>query len=263
MRFTKGNLLLLFLISVYSFAVFSQNSEPDMEYLESKYRVKDGNLWIKNIGLAYPGMTNNSVMTDTVYYYNNWDQSMTLNFDRVPDFIQCTPVPDTLPPKSEGKLAITYSAVEKGEFGRIVDYFFIYTNDTVKPRKRILLSPTIKEDFSYLTDEERLNPPVAVLEELEYDFGSIDYGDTAIHYYPVSNKGARDLIIRATRATCGCTKAYAQNDTIPPGESSLIKVVFNSRGKKGEQKYHVNVITNDPVNPVHKLEIRGFVIGGK
>ena len=253
----KVKSILLVLIGMAFIVVLKAQDEAAMH---KKYTQKTGNLRFKNIGLAFSGITINDIQADTIFIYNDWDNTMTIHFNNLPEYITCEAFPPEMPPKTEGKIAVTYNAPLKGEYGRIVNYFFFETNDVEKSKKKILVSPTIKEDFSTLSEEDRESLPVIRFEEATYDFGSINQGDTVTHLYPFKNEGHRTLIIRATRATCGCTKAYPVDLEIEPGEGSMIKVVYKSRGKKGEQKYHINVTSNDPKNPDSKLEISGNVL---
>ena len=253
----KAKSILLILIGMAFIVVLKAQDEAAMH---KRYTQKTGNLRFKNIGLAFSGITINDIQADTIFIYNDWDNTMTIHFNNLPEYITCEAFPPEMPPKTEGKIAVTYNAPLKGEYGRIVNYFFFETNDVERSKKKILVSPIIKEDFSSLSEEERKSAPVIRFEEVTYDFGSVNQGDTVIHLYPFRNEGYRTLFIRATRATCGCTKAKSMDQEIEPGESSMIKVIYTSRGKKGEQKYHINVTSNDPKNPDSKLEISGNVL---
>lgn len=250
--------LILFSIT-WGFILSIHAQIPDTALIRKQYQVTQGNLWFHNIGLAFSGITHRDRMTDTVYYFNASPRPMAFWFEKLPGFIACEVFPDTLAPYSEGKMAVTYDAVAKGEYGRIVDYFFFYTDDPEKPQKRIIVSPNIVEDFSGLSDYEREHPPVLRIPEPDYHFGTIREGDTAIHLYKVINAGERQLIIRATHASCGCTDARAINETLDPGETGEILVSFRSQHKKGEQYYTVSVVSNDPENPQFNLVIRGLV----
>jgi hypothetical protein len=220
-----------------------------------------GNLRTRNIGLAFPGMTHTSVMTDTVFLYNTLDRPMRIWFENLPVFIRCKAVPEALPPSGAGIILVTYDAPARQAFGRLVDYFFFMTDDVDKPKKRIIVSPTIMEDFSGLTEEERNNAPIVHLDEKEYNFGTLHEGDTLIHLYKISNQGKRTMIIRGTLPSCGCTKAYPEKTELAPGESTDIVVTFDSRRKHGEQYYTVSVITNDPSNSQLNVTLRGMVEG--
>jgi len=225
-----------------------------------KYRYDVGHLRIKNIGLPFSGIMNTSIQADTVFMYNAWDTAMIFDFRDIPEYITCEVIPSPLGPKEEGKMVVTYNAALKGDFGRLVGYFFFYTNEKVDNKKRIILSPDIAEDFSALTEEELQNPPVIEFLETSYDFGTIPQGEKARYDYVYKNNGKRTLSIRSARGSCGCTRAEVATPDIEPGETGRIPVQFDSNRKKGGQKYKVTVISNDPVNPKITLTITGEVM---
>ncbi len=218
-----------------------------------------GNLSFKTFGLAFPGITINSVMTDTVYVVNNWTKPMTLSFKSLPDYITCKIIPETLKPQEEGKIAVTFDAKKKGEYGRIIDHINLMTNDTVRPEKRIILSPDVLPDFSVLTPEERAGTPVITFDNKESNFGTINEGDVVTVKYPFKNTGKRALEIYSVKGSCGCTKAQASATTVEPGQTGDIEATFNAKHKKGDQRYNITVITNDVNNPSTILTISGNV----
>src|SRR5690606_6747950 len=61
------------------------------------------------------------------------------------------------------------------------------------------------------------------------------------------------------RASCGCTAVKPEKSSLAPGESALLHVVFNSKGKHGKQTKIVYVKTNDPENKIHKVKFTGNV----
>ncbi|MCX6235918.1 MAG: DUF1573 domain-containing protein [Bacteroidetes bacterium] len=243
---------------VFSSAVFAQNEEK-VTVRDKNYQANIGNLKFKSFGLGFPGITINSVMTDTVFMLNGWGKVMTLSVEDAPDYITYKLIPETLNPNAEGKLIITYDAKKKNEYGRVVDHLNLITNDTVKSKKRIIISPDIMPDFSTLTEQERSNPPVIVFDSTEMNFGKLKEGDVATIKFPFKNTGKRTLNIYSTKASCGCTKAETSVKTVEPGQSGVITVTFDSKRKKGEQSYHVTVISNDIKSPSKMIAIKGMV----
>ena len=77
--------------------------------------------------------------------------------------------------------------------------------------------------------------------------------------FVITNTGKQDLNIRQTKASCGCTASNPEKSNLKPGESSNIKVTFDSTGRKGEQSKVVFVFSNDPINPTQKITINGIV----
>lgn len=109
----------------------------------------------------------------------------------------------------------------------------------------------IKQIFSLLvifsfTVFAQLVGPKAGAQITEHNFGDIKQGDVVSYDFKITNNGGDVLKIIDVRASCGCTAAQPDKKELKPGESTTIKVTFNSKGRKGAQIKTVRVITNDP-----------------
>jgi uncharacterized cupredoxin-like copper-binding protein len=104
-----------------------------------------------------------------------------------------------------------------------------------------------------------LGPRISI-QQIEHNFGDIQAGKVVTHNFILTNTGDDNLVIKNVHATCGCTVAKPQKETLAPGESTKLKVDFNSTGRRGPQEKTVYVKTNDPKNPELKLKISANVI---
>ncbi|NWF90995.1 MAG: DUF1573 domain-containing protein [Ignavibacteriaceae bacterium] len=106
----------------------------------------------------------------------------------------------------------------------------------------------------------QLVAPKASVSDEEFDFGNIEQGKIVEHNFVLVNTGGDLLKISNVRATCGCTAAKPDKSELKPGESTSIKVTFNSAGRMGQQQKFVYLSTNDPANSELMLKIKGNVI---
>ena len=81
-------------------------------------------------------------------------------------------------------------------------------------------------------------------EAIEWDFGGINQGDVVVHAFKFTNSGSDPLIITNAKGSCGCTVPEWPRAPVAPGESGVIDVKFNSKGKKGKQNKRVTLTTN-------------------
>jgi len=90
------------------------------------------------------------------------------------------------------------------------------------------------------------SPDAAVIsfEHGMYNFGKITQGDKVHYDFRFKNTGKSPLIITDATATCGCTIPEKPKEPVKPGESGVIKVVFNSTGKIGMQDKVVTITSN-------------------
>lgn len=95
-------------------------------------------------------------------------------------------------------------------------------------------------------------------DETSYDWGTIAENEKMIHVFKFKNTGANDMIISDAHGSCGCTVPEWPKEPIKPGKSSQIKVIFDSKGKAGDQSKSVTITANtEPTNMV--LMIKGKV----
>lgn len=95
-------------------------------------------------------------------------------------------------------------------------------------------------------------------DESSYNWGSVNEGDKMTHNFKFKNTGTNDLIISDAHGSCGCTVPEWPKEPIKAGKTGEIKVVFDSKGKPGDQQKTVTLTANtEPANTV--LTIKGAV----
>jgi hypothetical protein len=98
----------------------------------------------------------------------------------------------------------------------------------------------------------------AKFEETSHDWGTIAEGEKMTHIFKFKNTGENDMIISDAHGSCGCTVPEWPKEPIKPGKSSQIKVIFDSKGKAGDQSKSVTITANtEPSSMV--LMIKGKV----
>jgi len=121
--------------------------------------------------------------------------------------------------------------------------------DASKQKERSVITP---DQVDASTDAQM------EFEEIEWDFGTIEQGDVVEYSYRFVNTGSDPLIISNARGSCGCTVPEWPRVPVEPGESGVINVKFNSKGKKGKQNKRVTLTTNMVPNKI-VLTVKGEV----
>lgn len=80
--------------------------------------------------------------------------------------------------------------------------------------------------------------------EMEFDYGTVNSGDEVTKEFAFKNTGKEPLILRDVKASCGCTTPEWPKEPLSPGESGIIKAVFNTAGKSGNQVKTITVQAN-------------------
>jgi len=93
----------------------------------------------------------------------------------------------------------------------------------------------------------------------KFDFGALNEGDPASHSFDFTNKGKDTIILDATdvRASCGCTTPDWTKTPILPGQSGIIKAMYNTQGRPGAFTKTITVMNKGNVMKV--LQIKGVV----
>lgn len=102
--------------------------------------------------------------------------------------------------------------------------------------------------------------PIITFDKTEYDFGTVTDGDVIETVFTLTNTGKSALVITDAQTTCGCTvPTWPKGKAIEPGESTEIKVKFDTAGKGGgRQIKNVTLFTNT-ANGREIVALKGIV----
>ncbi len=97
--------------------------------------------------------------------------------------------------------------------------------------------------------------------EQKHDFGAFDEDLGTVYCdFRLINASDEPIAIISARANCGCTKPEYSRDPIAPGDTAVIRVGFDPKGRPGRFVKYVNVdLDSDPKRT--SLTIQGTVIG--
>jgi hypothetical protein len=101
--------------------------------------------------------------------------------------------------------------------------------------------------------------PVITFQTMEHDFGRILEGETVSFEFQFTNTGKSDLLLAEVTSSCGCTIPSYSKAPIRPQEKGVVKVSFNSQGRRGFQTKSVLVASNTQPNTV-VLRIKAQVV---
>jgi len=120
----------------------------------------------------------------------------------------------------------------------------------------------IENSSSAQNPNSKGNEPIMTFDSETFDFGTINEGEVVEHTYNFTNTGNKPLLISEVQVSCGCTVPVWPREPISPGQSSSIKLQFNSNNKPDKILKDVTIISN--ANPVKKkLTFTAFVIEKK
>ncbi len=106
---------------------------------------------------------------------------------------------------------------------------------------------------------KKQNGPEITFKTLTHNYGEIYYGSDGNYNFEFTNTGNEPLILTKPRSSCGCTVPHWPKEPILPGESSAIKVTYNTH-KNGSFNKTVTVYSNALKNKTVVLRIKGKVV---
>ncbi|MCF6365942.1 MAG: DUF1573 domain-containing protein [Bacteroidales bacterium] len=220
---------------------------PKSQDIADEYRYQIGPVKLKKNNVHFSEIYNTETKKDKIEIINVSKETVKIGFNekrRMPAHLTVICKPETLAPNQKGVIFFTYDASKKNDWGYVYDRIYLNFNGNNDSKNRMNVSAIIKEKFSQDMID---NPPVFTpIGNKTYDFGKIKQGETVEHIFTFKNTGKNDLIIRKTKASCGCTAVQLGDKVVKPGEESSIKAIFNSRGKRGNQHKSITVTTNIP-----------------
>jgi hypothetical protein len=100
---------------------------------------------------------------------------------------------------------------------------------------------------------------VIEFEKTTHDFGKVKEGEVIEYAFKFKNTGSKNLILLYHEASCGCTVPDFSRDPFSPGKGGEIKIAFDTKGRKLNQRKKVRIFSNTYPN-VTELTVQGYVI---
>lgn len=110
--------------------------------------------------------------------------------------------------------------------------------------------------------EDSSHRPAIHFLEQEFDFGTIQEGDSVFHDFKFVNTGNARLLLTNVSSTCGCTLPFWPKGFIRQADTGSIHIIFNSTEKVGDQVKPITVTAN--TSPIyHVIKLKGKVLAKK
>lgn len=107
------------------------------------------------------------------------------------------------------------------------------------------------------TTTEAVDGPKMEFKALEVDYGTIEQDSDPYRVFTFTNTGTEPALITNARGSCGCTVPSYSKAPVAPGETSEIKVRYDTH-RLGQFRKRVTLTTNVGDEPII-LTIKGLV----
>lgn len=112
--------------------------------------------------------------------------------------------------------------------------------------------------FNATAQEVGANGPVIKLDKDVHDYGTVEQGANGECVFTVTNTGNQPLILSRCKGSCGCTVPSCPQEPIAPGQSSKIKVKYDTN-RVGPINKSVTITSNAGNEPNKVIRIKGQV----
>ena len=234
---------------------------PPTEFEKAGYTKSNGMLRIKEPNVAH-NLLNTEVVFDTFYVRNFWTKSISFSLEKKNNYITeiYRNFGAELMPGQEGFFVLKYDASARNSFGQVKDMITFQTNDSIEPVKRIHYANNIQEDFSKLSAKQLKNAPVCVISTDSVGMGNLQKNTARSETLRVTNTGKSPLIIRNLETSIPMFSAASNLMTIPAGGSAEITVTLKAPSRASSQNATLDIITNDPANPVRTVKLSAKIL---
>ena len=100
---------------------------------------------------------------------------------------------------------------------------------------------------------------VITIDKDVHDYGEIEKGGDPYCEFMITNTGNEPLIISNAKGSCGCTVPEWEKEPIMPGESSVMKVKYDTK-RVGPINKSVTITSNAVNSPTKVIRIKGKVL---
>jgi hypothetical protein len=223
------------------------------------YPVVMGNMRFKVHHVVLGDIYRNSIDTGYIYAYNNSTKPLKITHFIAPEHIRGEITPIVIMPKQERTIQIFFSSYLMQNLGYNFDRIQMVTDDTENPEKEFVVVANVTNNYKEMTEDELKNSPKIEFDKTVHDFGTVNQGQVLTTEFKYKNSGKDQLVIYDTKAACGCTAMTLGRNRIEAGDESVIKVVYDTKGKKGKTSEVINIKTNDPNQPEVYIYIKADV----
>ena len=110
-----------------------------------------------------------------------------------------------------------------------------------------------------LAQPPAVSSPRIACDAPDLDFGSQSRTNVVRHSFIIKNDGQAPLTISRIHACCGAS-AHLAASNVPLQTNAVLELILPLSGRTGPMHKSLYIHSNDPVNPIFQLKIKGNVV---
>ncbi|MFI3239202.1 MAG: DUF1573 domain-containing protein [Bacteroidales bacterium] len=240
---------------------------PTQQSIESKFPYQVAGFRLSNNTIFFGELMNNSSSSSFLQGYNNSAEPIELSFDNIPEYISLSSnIPNTINSGEKIIIIATFDGVKYNQLGGSNDHITLnikYSDDSVISTQ-IEAIATVMEDFSSLSESDKINAPIISTSTDRLHFKQLDLNRNIIDSQKliITNRGVNDLIIHKIYSLHNYINSKIIGNFVKSGESieviiyvtpSYIEPMTDILNKK------ITIISNDPTNPMKDIHLVGEI----
>lgn len=189
--------------------------------------------------------------------YNMSADTITPVVRDMPSYLEAAVSPEQVPPGQQFTFIFYMHSARCPLYGAVSDTVSVVSDSRSSEGCTVPVVAMVREDFSKMTPGERKKAPVAAVSSTQIDFGRLSSG-VCSQTVAVTNNGKSPLKIRRVYTTDPGVEVSVSGETVRHGKNVEIKVTVDPAKLPGKMlNARINLITNDPDNPVIVLRAVG------
>jgi hypothetical protein len=229
--------------------------------MKSEYTVAMGSWKLRsisfNLGKIY---LKDEYVVREYQFVNDGTKAVTfLGTVEAPAHIKVTVEPKSVDAGEMGSIQISYNGKLKNQYGFQSDNIVIHTDDALQSKKSFSVFATLEEYFEPVSPADAGKVARLSVSNTTIDFGRMQQNEDVVRQTMITNSGKSVLQIRSLQGNCTCIQVVADKTELKPGESVAVKISFNPQNRKGTQQKAVTIYSTDPINPVQRVTLTGYV----
>lgn len=230
--------------------------------LSELYPVAYGSFRLRESLIKCGNMEQGGQKSESVMVANTSNAPITVSFKDVSDNASFKISPNPIPAQGTAEMTITVTA-DRNLWGKnfywatpVVNGKTYRNNDG---ESRIGTWAFTKENFSHMTDSEKMKGPRPMFKEGTFSFGKVKKGTIVHAEFTFKNEGKQPLVVY--KADSDAEKwSHGVIPTAAPGQTVSFKVDLDtSQMPVGEALAIVTLTTNSPLRPIVNLFIAGWI----
>lgn len=241
------------------YLTFTGEVTTDAKTYAAEHLHRIGSIGIDKEEIAFDDVNKGERPTVELMVVNNSKGNYTPVLMHLPPYLEARAYPERLGKGKVGKIVVTLDSHKLPKFGITTSSVYLarFPGDKVSSENEIPVSAVLLPDFSKLTEEQRIHPPVIGVSETMLDFSGMSRKKKLHKDVQIINKGTSDLRIQDLQVFTIGLSVRLNKRVLKPGESTRMRVTLltdNLPRVKGTPR--ILMITNDPKRPKISIGIQ-------